>query len=152
MDRAATLAPRLARRLAAAGFAVLGTALPITGFSQLGPTDAGIGIKLGLAQRNNSGEVGDVTLVERGASTTLVIIRLAQEPDGRQQPAHIHRGRDCATLDPKPAYGLAPVIDGVSKTLVNAPIGKLLSGNYVVNVHASARNMTQYVSCGELYQ
>jgi hypothetical protein len=111
MDRAATLAPRLARRLAAAGFAVLGTALPIMGFSQLGPTDAGIGIKLGLAQRNNSGEVGDVTLVERGASTTLVIIRLAQEPDGRQQPAHIHRGRDCATLDPKPAYGLAPVID-----------------------------------------
>ncbi len=132
-------------------FGSLGLALPVAGLSQIGPTDSGAGTKLGLAEQNNSGEVGTVTLFSRGPSNTLVVIRLAQEPAGRQQPAHIHRGHSCAAIDPKPAYGLAPVIDGLSKTLVNAPESKLLSGNYVVNVHASSINMGRYVSCGELY-
>jgi hypothetical protein len=46
---------------------------------------------------------------------------------------------------------LAPVINGVSKTLVHAPESKLLSGNYVVNVHLSPQNIPHYVSCGELH-
>jgi hypothetical protein len=138
--------------LAVALFGTLGLALPVATLSQIDPTDAGAGTRLGLAQQNNSGEVGSVTLFSRGSSSTLVIIQLAQEPEGRQQPAHIHRGHECATLDPKPAYGLAPVVNGISKTLVNAPEWKLLSGNYVVNVHSSAQNIGRYVSCGELYQ
>jgi len=80
-----------------------------------------------------------------------VIVNIVSEPEGRQQPAHIHRGHECDSIDPKPAYGLAPVINGVSKTLVHAPESKLLSGNYVVNVHASAAHIQQYVSCGELH-
>jgi hypothetical protein len=138
--------------LAVALFGSLGLALPVASLSQIAPGDTGAGTKLGLAELNNSGEVGSVTLFGRGPSSTLVVIRLAQEPEGRQQPAHIHRGHSCATLDPKPAYGLAPVINGLSKTLVNAPQDKLLSGNYVVNVHASAQHIGQYVACGELYQ
>jgi hypothetical protein len=79
-------------------------------------------------------------------------LHLASEPPGRAQPARIHRGRSCATLDPKPAYGLAPAINGLSRTLVQAPEGKLLSGNYVVNVRASDDRVGHDVSCGELYR
>jgi hypothetical protein len=128
-------------------------ALPATADDVLlGPTGSGAGTQRGLAQQNNSGEVGTVTLFRRGPSSTLVVIRVSSEPLGRQQPAHVHRGHDCATLDPKPAYGLAPVINGLSKTIVNEPEDKLLSGNYVVNVHAAADNIARYVSCGELYR
>jgi hypothetical protein len=120
-------------------------------FCQIDPDDTGAGTKLGMAEQNNSGETGTVTLFRRGTGSTLVILDIHSEPPGRQQPAHIHRGHDCSSIDPKPAYGLAPVINGISKTLVHAPEGKLLSGNYVVNVHASTQQIGIYVSCGELY-
>jgi hypothetical protein len=92
-----------------------------------------------------------VTLFRRGPSSTLVVIHLDSELPGRVEAAHIHRGSDCDTLDPLPAYPLAPAINGVSKTLVKAPLDKLLSGNYNVNVHSSA-DPKIYVSCGHLYQ
>ena len=130
--------------LGAIGFAAAASA-------QIDPDDSGRGTKLGMSQQNNSGEAGTVTLFRRGAGSTLVVLDISSVPAGRQQPAHIHRGHTCDTLDPKPAYGLAPVINGVSKTLVHAPESKLLSGNYVVNVHSSPQNITRYVSCGELH-
>jgi len=135
--------------LGAALIAVLGTAG--AAIAQLNPDDPGLGTKLGIAQQNNSGETGSVTLFKRGEKTTLVVINLAEEAQGRSQPAHIHRGHACDTLDPKPAFGLAPVVNGVSRTLVKVPESRLRSGNYVVNVHASTQNMTRYVACGELY-
>lgn len=132
----------------AAAFATL--ALSNVALAQIDPDDSGTGTKLGLAQQNNSGQPGTVTLFTRGAST-LVVINLTGEAKGHTEPAHIHRGRDCDSLDPKPAFGLAPVVNGVSRTLVKAPESRLLSGNYVVNVHASGQNIKHYVSCGELY-
>ena len=45
---------------------------------------------------------------------------------------------------------LSPVVNGRSETLVPAPSARLLSGNYVVNVHISARNFPHSVACGEL--
>jgi hypothetical protein len=120
--------------------------------AQIDPDDTGLGTKLGMQQQNNSGEVGTVTLYRRGPATTLVVLQLSSEPPGRSQPAHIHRGHSCSNPDPKPAYGLAPAINGLSRTLVEAPEAKLLSGNYVVNVHASSARLGHYVSCGELYR
>jgi len=139
-------------RFAALGFAlVAGLAGPIAARGQ--PlTDTGAGTKLGIAEQNNSGEVGSVTLFRQGPSSTLVVLRIHSEPPGRSQPAHIHRGHACDAIDPKPAYGLAPVVNGFSRTIVLAPEDKLLSGNYVVNVHASAQRLNFYVSCGELYR
>jgi hypothetical protein len=140
-------------RIFALGAALLGTlAFGAAARAQIAPDDSGTGTKLGVQQQNNSGEVGEVTLFHRGAGSTLVVLHIMSEPDGRQQPAHIHRGHDCASLDPKPAYALAPVVNGWSKTLVQAPEDKLLSGNYVVNVHASPQNMGRYVACGELHR
>jgi len=123
---------------------------PALASAQIDPDDSGSGTKRGMAQQNNSGQPGTVTLFSRGAST-LVVINLTGQSRGYIEPAHIHRGHDCDSLDPKPAFGLAPVVNGVSRTLVKAPESRLLSGNYVVNVHASAQNIKRYVSCGELY-
>jgi hypothetical protein len=119
-------------------------------FAQLDPDDMGLGTKLGMQEENNSGQVGTVMLFQRG-SRTLVDVRVVDEPRGRREPAHIHRGKDCDSLDPKPAFGLAPVVNGHSRTLVDYPQSRLLSGNYVVNVH-SASNLAVYVSCGQLYR
>ena len=124
--------------------------LPAFASAQIDPDDAGSGSKRGIAEQNNSGQPGTVTLFSRGAST-LVVVNLTGESQGHTEPAHIHRGHDCDSIDPKPAFGLAPVVNGVSRTLVKAPESRLLSGNYVVNVHASAQNMKHYVACGELY-
>ena len=121
--------------------------------AQIAPGDTGAGVQLGMLEQNNSGQVGDVTLFPRGNST-LVVIQLHSEPAGHHEPAHIHRGHDimCADINPKPAVPLADVVGGVSRTLVQVPIGNLLSGNYDVNVHWSAQNIAHYVSCGHLYR
>jgi hypothetical protein len=119
---------------------------------QIAPGDTGAGVQRGVAEQNNSGQVGTVTLFRHGPSATLVILELHSEPPGRSEPAHIHRGKSCATLDPKPTFGLAPVTSGTSRTIVLAPEDKLLSGNYVVNVHSSLTHLEHYVACGELYR
>lgn len=138
----------LAASLALAG--ALG-ASAVTAFAQISPGDSGAGTQLGMQQLNNSGEIGTVALYAHGANTQ-VVIDLKGEPEGRSQPAHIHRGKDCATLDPKPAYPLKDVVNGKSSTLVKMPMDKLLSGNYGVNVHLSAKAIPHYVSCGSLYK
>jgi hypothetical protein len=81
---------------------------------------------------------------------TLVVLELVGEPSGDHQPAHIHRGKDCDSIDPKPSYPLAPVVNGVSRTIVHAAESKLRSGNYSVNVHADG-HLSRYVACGHLY-
>jgi hypothetical protein len=121
--------------------------------AQIAPDDSGRGIQLGMLEESNSGQVGTVTLFQRGNST-LVVIDLQNEPAGHREPAHIHRGQSvtCDDINPKPAIGLADVVNGRSRTLVQAPVAKLLSGNYTVNVHISASNLAHYVSCSHLYQ
>lgn len=121
--------------------------------AQIAPGDSGAGVQVGMFEQNNSGQVGDVTLFARGKST-LVVIHVHSEPAGRSEPAHIHRGHDamCADINPKPFIALHNVVNGDSRTLVQYPIDNLLSGNYDVNVHASAQNIAHYVSCGHLYR
>jgi hypothetical protein len=131
--------------------AFLGLAASGGALAQIAPDDSGAGTRLGIQQLNNSGQVGQVTLFKRGPNT-LVVLRLQSVPAGRREPAHIHRGRDCTSFDPKPAFGLAPVVNNVSRTLVQYSEDKLLSGNYVVNVHASDRDLGHYVACGQLYR
>jgi len=118
--------------------------------AQISPNDSGAGIKRGIQQLNTPGQVGTVTLFERGQKT-LVIVQLSAEAQDRTEPAHIHRAKACDELDPVPAFPLSPVVNRVSSTVLNVPIARLLSGNYAVNVHASANNLKHYVACGHLY-
>ena len=140
----------LASSLALGAMLALGVA---AAQAQIAPGDSGAGIKLGMLEQQNSGQVGEVTLYPRGART-LVVIDIKGEPAGNREPAHVHRGKSitCDDVDPKPAYALHDVVSGRSTTLVQAPIDKLLSGNYSVNVHWSAQHIPHYVSCGHLYR
>jgi hypothetical protein len=101
-----------------------------------------------IVAQNGSMESGTVTLTPLG-DRTRVEIALTSAPDGVAQPAHIHEG-PCATLNPKPKFALASVVDGVSTTVVNAPMDSLVNGGLAVNVHESVANLGHYVACGDL--
>jgi len=116
--------------------------------AQIAPSDPGAGVLRGIQDQGNSGQVGTVDLFARGAET-LVVLDLHGEPRNVSESAHLHRGTSCATLNPAPVFPLSSVRNGRSSTLVRAPIARLTSGNYVVNVH-SASNPKHYVACGEL--
>jgi hypothetical protein len=114
------------------------------------PTDYGRGIKLGIQQLNNSGQVGWVTLFSRDGKT-LVAITL--DGTSRREPAHIHRAKSCdapSEIDPAVVAPLADVVGGKSSTTVNLPTARLLSGNYAVVVHSP--NGGSYFACGHLGQ
>jgi hypothetical protein len=131
--------------------ALICSGIPV--LAQVVPGDSGAGQERGMQEMNTSGQVGTVTLFSRGEKAA-VVLDIKSEPPGRHQPAHIHRGKACdASIDPNPAYELHDVVGGRSVTLVPAPEAKLLSGNYVVLVHASSsmEGMHHYVSCGQLY-
>lgn len=101
-----------------------------------------------IASQNASGELGTVTLTPLG-DKTRVVVALANAPADVQQPVHIHEGT-CAKLNPKPAYPLTTIVDGVSTTLVSVPLAKLVAGGFAVNAHKSTNDVATYVACGEL--
>lgn len=105
-------------------------------------------VTMNLASQNNSGESGTAVLTPDG-NQTKVQIKLSGAPAGIAQPAHIHEG-NCRTLDPKPKYGLSNVVNGASTTTVPVELSTLLKGNFAINVHKSASELTAYVACGEI--
>lgn len=111
-------------------------------------TGGGKAVTINLASQNNSGESGTATLTPEGTATR-VQIKLSGAPAGVAQPAHIHEGT-CRNLDPKPKYGLSNVVDGSSRTTVPVELSALLKGNYAINVHKSASELSTYVSCGDI--
>lgn len=153
--------------------AFLATALPV--LAQIAPGDSGAGVERGVQQLNQSGQVGSVT-VFNGGSRARVVINIHGEPGGRVEAAHIHRGKGCGPgqIDPTPVFALNNVVGGHSTTSVNASEDKLLSGNYVVIIHAgpmpneepgmmgkhmgsmkgmaTSKAAEMYMSCGYLYR
>ena len=80
------------------------------------PIDTDSGFELGIAQQNNSGEIGTVTLYKsHSGARTLVVISMHGTPAGIAQPAHIHRGT-CDNLNPVPTWPLHNVVNGQSRT------------------------------------
>lgn len=135
------------RTVAALAAALLTTA---AASAQSYPGDTGAGVERGVQQLNISGQVGTATLFGHGSSTAIVV-RLHGLPPGRFEPAAIYRTRDCAAIPSTPAYPLADVRGGLSRSLVNLSEDKLLSGNYSVVVFASKRAGAVPVACGWLY-
>lgn len=120
----------------AAAFAVL--ALPVLAQA---PGDTGAGIKRGLEDIGFSGQAGSVTLFRASAGNgTLVVLDVQGQPQGKLESASIQRGKSCnaGDIDPNPVWMLNDVHNGHSTTVVNASMDKLLSGNYVVIVHAGS--------------
>lgn len=103
-----------------------------------------------IAAQNASGELGTVTLTALGQKTR-VVLALANAPTDVPQPGHIHEG-SCAKLNPKPKYPLTTIVDGLSTTVVDAPLSQLLAGGFAVNIHKSTNDIPAYVACGDLGQ
>jgi len=97
---------------------------------------------------NGSGQDGTVTLLGRDDGTTIVRVRISN-PGDVAQPVHVHAG-PCAKLNPKPTYPLSPLVGGVSETHLAVPLDQLLGHNFAVNVHKSSKEVSTYVSCGDL--
>jgi Cu/Zn superoxide dismutase len=105
-------------------------------------------VRIALRAQSGSGESGTARLTRAGAGKTVVLVQLDNAPK-EAQPAHIHRGT-CDELDPTPAYPLADVKNGRSRSEVNASLQTLLRDSYAINVHKSAAEAKTYVACGEI--
>ena len=133
--------------------ATLVAVLVTTGIAtaQAYPGDTGAGIERGVEQLNNSGQVGTVTLFGRDPNTRLVVAVHGTLP-GRTQSVRIYRGQTCDDIgSAAPTYFLTDMKNGVSVSLVKAPVSKLLSGNYNVVVFSSTAPGAQTTACGHLY-
>ena len=138
------------KRFLAAVFAALLTTAVAS--AQSYPGDPGLGVERGIEQVNNSGQVGTVTLFNRGA-TTSVVVDLKGTPEGRVQSVRVYRGPSCEDLGTTgPAYFLNDMKNGRSVSAVKAPESKLLSGNYNVVVFSSNTAGARATACGHLYQ
>jgi hypothetical protein len=90
---------------------------------------------------------GDSTQTEASAS-------IANAAAGGVHPWHVHIGRcgaDQGILGPAEAYEPLEVDgDGRARATAELPLAVPLSGQYFVNVHASASNMKTIIACGNL--
>lgn len=136
------------RSVAALVAALLTTAVAA---AQSYPGDSGTGTQLGIEQVNNSGQVGMVTLLDRGAETR-VLVHLQGTPPGRAQSVRFYRGHSCEDFVPGgPAFFLTDLKDGDSRSTVKLPEAKLLSGNYNIVIFASNTAGAHATACGHLY-
>jgi hypothetical protein len=99
-----------------------------------------------LDELNNSGMSGEAELTETEDGTH---VSLMVEGATGGHPVHIHFGT-CDNL----GEIAAPLTDidatGKSETTVDLTLDELTSGEYAINAHESAANITNYVACGEI--
>jgi hypothetical protein len=109
------------------------------------PGDAGAGIRRGIQELNNSGQIGWITLQNRG-NRTLVDIDM-HGTGARIESATIRRGKSCGDVT-SAAWRLHNVVRDRSSTIIDAPIAKVLAGNYTVILY---RDSAHAVACGHLF-
>jgi hypothetical protein len=119
------------------------------------PSVAGEKVR-GIQEMNNSGQVGTISLISKGANSTDLIVRLRTVPPNKREPAALYRapGDACANPPEKPALALNPVVSGTADTGAGTTIvpisrDRLLSGNYFVIVMGE-ESAKHYVACGHL--
>jgi hypothetical protein len=112
-------------------------------------------ITIALNEYEDSAVSGWATLTAEGDG---VAVQLAVEGDQvtGDHPTHIHTGT-CENFDPSPTFPLTTIVldplsaDGVSETSVSdVTLDELLSGDYVILVHKSKDDLTDYFVCGEI--
>ena len=99
-----------------------------------------------LDELNDSGMSGEAELTETEDGTQ---VSLMVEGATGGHPVHIHFGT-CDNL----GEIAAPLTDidatGMSETTVDLTLDELTSGEYAINAHESAANITNYVACGDI--
>jgi hypothetical protein len=91
---------------------------------------------------------------EKDLDRTQAYASLANAVPGGVHPWHVHRGRcgaDQGIFGPADAYKPLEVEnDGRTSSTAELPVPTPRTGNFFVNVHASANNMRTIVACGNL--
>ncbi len=112
-------------------------------------------ITISLREYQRSGVSGSATLTA-DEQNTRVVMELSGDPVTGNHPTHIHTGT-CADFDPDPTYPLTTVIldevsdEGVSdSTVEDVSLESLLGADYVILVHKSAEELTNYYVCGDI--
>jgi hypothetical protein len=105
----------------------------------------------GALQLTGSGWMGHR---EKNASQTHAHVAISNAAPGGQHPWHVHRGQcgdDLGVLGPADAYSVLKVGgDGKASGDADLPLPLPTTGQYFINVHASAANMSTIVACGNL--
>ena len=133
---------------------VTAAAIACTAFISLtasaGRTDppASASVTIQMNQLNNSGQNGTATLTQIGDKVS-VSVHVNGEPSAASEPAHVHFGR-CPVIKAIPAYNVGPVVGGRATSVVDLTWKEINSGKYVLNVHESAAQLGNYVSCGNI--
>jgi hypothetical protein len=87
-------------------------------------------------------------------SETLAHVDISNAVPGGKYPWHVHRGQcgsDQGIFGPADAYKPLKVEDdGKASSTATLQVATPKTGEYFVNVHASARNMKTIVACGNL--
>jgi hypothetical protein len=112
-------------------------------------------ITIALNEYQDSGVSGWATLTAAGQG---IDVQMAVEGDQvtGDHPTHIHTGT-CDNFDPSPTFPLTTIVldplsaDGVSESSVpDVTLDELLSGDYVILVHKSKDELTNYFVCGDI--
>ncbi len=125
----------------------IGAALILV-FLQARPSSADQSLAIRLEPVNNSGISGMAVLSARG-NQTQIDVTIDGEPAGASEPIHIHNG-NCGSALGSIKYPLKNVENGASTTVVDAPLGSLLTGGFAINAHQSAANITTWIACGNV--
>lgn len=103
-----------------------------------------------IYELSGSKESGTASLEEINGKVR-VRINVQGEPLNASQPAHIHMGT-CKKLGDI-VYPLQNVVRGVSETMLPVTLNQIVAKLPLsLNVHASEKDITTYVACGELPQ
>ena len=91
---------------------------------------------------------------EKSAGRTRAHVDISNAVPGGVHPWHVHRGRcgnDQGIFGPADAYSPLKVGDkGRASAEADLPVPTPKTGEFFVNVHASAKNMRTIVACGNL--
>ncbi len=99
-----------------------------------------------LSPVQGEGQIGTATLTSDGITTTVQID--VAPTTGELQPIHIHVGKcdDVGSV----LHALQNVVNGKSVTTINRSLDEILTGEVLVNVHASYTDASNYTACGQL--
>jgi hypothetical protein len=118
--------------------------------------ESGMTVTVILEEYENSGFSGTAVLTETTGGDTHVSMELVGGELEGNHPTHIHTGT-CDDFDPNPLYpletvNLSPVDDaGISETDIDdVQLSELFDGEYVILVHKSPEELTNYLVCGEI--
>ena len=103
-------------------------------------------IVIHLSSVQGEGQIGSATLTSDGTTTTVEID--VGPITGEAQPIHIHVGK-CEDVG-SVLHALQNVVNGKSMTTINLSLNEILTGDVLVNVHASYADLSNYTACGQL--